>query len=304
MAAGRAADVLVDGEDGTSCSVCMARPRTVRNLPCEHAMCCELCTLRIIADAGQQGAQSIRCPNVGRCTVTRLAFVPMQLGLLPPRPLRMRTFAQTESCAGAREFESLRAFVHALLDSEDTEVAKQARAIVQGWGSLPSYGYPIDEQGHAVVLDGLIELENHAFEDNHMLTSISLPAATHIGEWAFFFCSALTSISLPAATHIGDYAFNSCDALTSISLPAATHIGESAFDSCSALTSISLPVATHIHEKAFENCCGYTYPYSGLVSVSLPAATHIGERAFESCQALREISLPAATHIGARAFEN
>ena len=46
----RAADALADGEDGTSCSVCMARPRTVRNLPCEHAMCCELCTLQIIAD--------------------------------------------------------------------------------------------------------------------------------------------------------------------------------------------------------------------------------------------------------------
>ena len=99
-----------DAEDGGSCSVCMARPRTVRNLPCEHALCCELCTLRLLERAQECGGGGggaallrLRCPNAGRCSVARLAFAPLRVGLEPPRLTRLRTY---EGAGGATVFET------------------------------------------------------------------------------------------------------------------------------------------------------------------------------------------------------
>ena len=59
-ATSRAVDVRPGAptEDGESCSVCYARPRTVRCLPCSHAMSCELCTLRSIKSTHAHAA----CP--------------------------------------------------------------------------------------------------------------------------------------------------------------------------------------------------------------------------------------------------
>ena len=127
------------------------------------------------------------------------------------------------------------------------------------------------------------------------MTSVSLPAATSIGNHAFWSCDALTSVSLPVATSIGREAFYDCKALTSVSLPAATSIGSAAFQYCDALTSISLPAATTIGSEAFYGC-------NALTSVSLPVATSIGYGAFGGCDALASISLPVATSIGQIAF--
>jgi hypothetical protein len=73
--------------------------------------------------------------------------------------------------------------------------------------------------------------------------SITLPAITTIGDYAFSGCTALTTISLPAAQSIGVIAFYGCTALTSVSLPAAQSIGVIAFYGCTALTSVNLPAA-------------------------------------------------------------
>ena len=48
-------------EDGESCTVCMSRPRTVRNQPCGHAMLCELCTIKMIK------SRTIDCPLCRWC---------------------------------------------------------------------------------------------------------------------------------------------------------------------------------------------------------------------------------------------
>ena len=148
----------------------------------------------------------------------------------------------------------------------------------------------------SISLPAATSIGDYAFCSCHF-TSVSLPVAATIGERAFQDCDDLTSISLPVATSIGDYAFDNCDALTSVSLPFATSIGDYAFGNCDALASVSLPVATSIGYYAFGSC-------DALASISLPAATSIGNVAFQYCDALASVSLPAATSIGRGAFSD
>ena len=65
---------------------------------------------------------------------------------------------------------------------------------------------------------------------------------THIGESAFFYCTALASVTIPGSVKsIGNDAFQQCTALPSIEIPASvTSIGDRAFSQC-ALTSVSIP---------------------------------------------------------------
>jgi hypothetical protein len=127
------------------------------------------------------------------------------------------------------------------------------------------------------------------------LKSVSLPAATTIGEGAFTNCASLLSVSLPAAAYIGESAFLDCISLSSVSLPIAAYIGESAFENCISLASVSLPAATEVGESAFENCIS-------LASVSLPIATSIGWYAFRDCTSLVSVSFPALASVYGSAF--
>jgi hypothetical protein len=107
-------------------------------------------------------------------------------------------------------------------------------------------------------------VQQAAFNNCSALTSINLPNATTIGNYAFYLCSpALTSISIPNATTIGNYALGSCSALTSINLPKATTLGEGALGNCQSLTSISIPNVTTIGSIAFSGESFLTSVYFG-----------------------------------------
>ena len=87
-------------------------------------------------------------------------------------------------------------------------------------------------------------------------------------------------------THIGNYAFDWCTGLTSISIPnSVTSIGEEAFDNCSGLTCISIPNSvTTIGWRAFGSC--------GLTSLTIPnSVTRIGSGAFGECSCLESITV-------------
>ena len=95
------------------------------------------------------------------------------------------------------------------------------------------------------TLDGYVvsAIDDHAFEANWELTSITLPSGlTSIGEGAFMDCTALTSISIPeTVSQIDRAAFASCTALTSIVIPSSvTAILEEAFTGCTSLTSLTI----------------------------------------------------------------
>ncbi|MFI3299194.1 MAG: leucine-rich repeat protein [Rikenellaceae bacterium] len=169
----------------------------------------------------------------------------------------------------------------------------------------------------SVSLPEATTIGNYAFYYCEALTEVSLPEATTIEDAVFAGCSALADVSLPKAITIEISAFNTCSSLTSVSLPEATMIGGYVFNSCEALTSVSLPEATTIGYAAFAYCSVLTdvsapkaitiddraFGYcSDLAEISLPEATTIGMLAFYMCEALTSVSLPEATSIGAGAF--
>ena len=113
------------GDEAHACGICIDRPRAVRNLPCGHGGICELCTIELVLQALPSGPNCIYC----RCTVSRLMVVPVTkatVGAGPvQRPRRMPTNQAVPEPEG-HIFESVEAFLLAMLDSADAEVANAA----------------------------------------------------------------------------------------------------------------------------------------------------------------------------------
>ena len=104
---------------------------------------------------------------------------------------------------------------------------------------------------HVVVQDGVLYINDWAFEEWD-LVSIHIPSSvTRIGAGAFQWCDSLSSINLPASlTDIGEYAFCGCKSLSVIDLPdSLTDIGECAFCGCSSLSSIIIPPSISIIQE-------------------------------------------------------
>ena len=79
------------------------------------------------------------------------------------------------------------------------------------------------------------------------IKNLSLPEGlTHIGQYAFYYCSALQSITIPnSVVSIASYAFYSCENLISVALGSGiTSIGSSAFYGCGNLDYIRIDAQT------------------------------------------------------------
>ena len=140
--------------------------------------------------------------------------------------------------------------------------------------------------------------ETATFNGFSSLVSVSFPAVTSIGDWAFMQYSVpspLIDVDCPAATSIGQGAFAHSGSLTSIHFPAATRIADKAFVGCTSLESVDFPAAVSIGDNAFMGC-------NKLTSVRLPAVANIGVGAFQDCGALDYVNIPAEATIGYRAF--
>jgi hypothetical protein len=150
-----------------------------------------------------------------------------------------------------------------------------------------------------VLPDAAESIKERSYFANFIsLTSLEASGVQTVGEYAFYGCTGLETVSLPAATTIGDYAiYGGCTSLVAVSLPEATSIGDGAFRGCTSLGTVSLPAATTIGTSAFYGC-------TGLGTVDLPAATGIGDYAFYGCTSLGTVSLPAAITIGRGAFSD
>lgn len=88
-------------------------------------------------------------------------------------------------------------------------------------------------------------------------TSYTNTRVTSVGAYCAYNYTALTSIYLPAATTIGNYAFYGCTGLTgTVNLPAATTIGQYAFSGCSNIECVDLSGSAKptINTYAFQNC--------------------------------------------------
>ena len=147
VAAGKGTASARMGDEQHACGICIDRPRAVRSLPCGHGGLCELCTIELILQAVPRGPNCAYC----RCTVSRLIVVPVTTatavaGQVLPR--RMPTNQAVPEPEG-HVFKSIEAFLRAMLDSADAEVANAARtalARMPGQGAVAA----ASEDGHGV----------------------------------------------------------------------------------------------------------------------------------------------------------
>ncbi|WP_126981287.1 leucine-rich repeat protein [Acetobacterium bakii] len=170
---------------------------------------------------------------------------------------------------------------------------------------------------HLFAADDVKSIEDSAFCNCEVLTTVTMPKVTAIGEEAFNGCQALTSVEVPAVTLIDEGAFSMDDALVHINMaavetinagafancekmetaemPAATSIGIAAFANCRVLTTVKMPLITSINDQLFIND-------KALTTVEIPKVTSIGTAAFAGCGALTTVEVPTVTAIGMEAF--
>ena len=124
------------GDEQHACGICIDRPRAVRNLPCGHGGVCELCTIELVLQAVPRGPNCVYC----RSTVSRLMVVPATMATAGADPVLQRRIPTNQAVPEPEGhiFESIEAFLLAMLDSADAEVAnaaKTALALMSGQGA-------------------------------------------------------------------------------------------------------------------------------------------------------------------------
>lgn len=152
----------------------------------------------------------------------------------------------------------------------------------QGCTNVISYSFP-----------NLEVIGKSAFKTNSKLTSIDISKVVSIDE-SFHSCSVLSSITAPLLTTIGNYSFYNCTSLVSVNFPEALTLGTGALQGCSKLSSVSMPKLTSIGQDTFKS--------TKLVSASFPLLTTIGKSAFQSCTTLTSFNAPLLESIGESSF--
>ncbi len=121
------------------------------------------------------------------------------------------------------------------------------------------------------LADTLTEIPARAFRDCYLLTTVSIPNVTVVGESAWQFCTMLQleAVDWNSMTAIGDHAFANCIQLKDdVTLPSIETLGKYAFE-CSGITGITLPEQlTVIPEGLLLDC-------SMIERISAPGVTKI-----------------------------
>lgn len=111
-----------------------------------------------------------------------------------------------------------------------------------------------DDLESVTLNDGIISVEEEAFEGCDNLTILNAKYLKNVGYAAFSRCN-LKSIDISNCEYIAGCGFYSNGALIKVKADKLKQIGDYAFYSCSALYQISLPTSLQsIEESAFENC--------------------------------------------------
>lgn len=176
-----------------------------------------------------------------------------------------------------------------------------------------------------VVQDGCKIIDEDAFNSYINLEQITLPnSLTHIGNLAFFKCTALKAIDIPASvTSINLACFSSCTSLETVTLhDGLIYIEPSSFSSCSALKEIVIPNSVIYVGGCFSSCTSlekvtlsnsidtiYSSLFSNcssLKSVVIPeGVVGIENYAFSACKNLETVVIPASVeYIGGSIFSN
>ena len=188
--------------------------------------------------------------------------------------------------------------------------------------TLPSFAIsyiPKDALKTVVVASGA-EIEDRAFEDSVLLTSVSISdGVVKIGEYAFSGCGKLEELNLSKTViTIGDYAFSGCVALKSITIPTnVTNIGYRLFNDCVGLTDVTISDGvTDVGEDLFFGCINIEnatlpttvidyIPKNKLKTVVITSGDSIRNRAFFGSASLLCVTISdSVKSIGDDAFAN
>lgn len=166
-------------------------------------------------------------------------------------------------------------------------------AELEAFASMPS------RTGKSLLLNlpSLSKLPERICCSNTALVSFYAESATNVPYSAFYRCTLLTTVSIPLASHVLDYAFEYCIKLESVYFPECLHISYRAFGFCSSLSTVNFPKCTFISGSAFYSC-------SSLRSISFPECITIGASAFQSCISLSTANFPKCTTISMGAFSS
>ncbi|MDE7214061.1 MAG: S8 family serine peptidase, partial [Anaeroplasmataceae bacterium] len=133
--------------------------------------------------------------------------------------------------------------------------------------------------------------------DPKYLTSINLPSAKIISDFAFNYASYVTQVNLPQVEIISEAAFQMNDIRT-LYLPKAVYLGTSAFFGNDKMVSANLPEAVYLSTYALA---GSTEGGSILSTVNLPKAKVLGTYVISHTQ-VTEIDLPSVETLLPHAF--
>lgn len=143
----------------------------------------------------------------------------------------------------------------------------------------------------ALVDDEITALRNYALgvtgnvSDRGYLTTVSLPSATRIGDYSFYYQTKLVSaVFSPGLNYIGTYAFSNCKKLTELYCKNVTSVYEYAFYYCASLREVIMPQSLSIPQYV----CGYC---SSLVKADFGSKNNstIGNGAFSGCTSLETL---------------
>lgn len=202
------------------------------------------------------------------------------------------------------------------------------------WSKIDSF----DEKVKKVIIeDGIMKIEDHAFDTCNNLKSIDLPNSLEfVDVISLAYCNSLVSVNvsnnnksyssvygvlynkdktklicyprnkantnykiLDGVTSIGEGAFFNCKKLNSIEIPnSVAKIDKLAFSYCENLVNIKIPSGVKsIESDTFIGC-------KNLTHIEIPnSVTSIGEWAFVDCEKLNSIEIPnSVANIGVGAF--
>lgn len=185
--------------------------------------------------------------------------------------------------------------------------------------------YPAGKEGAYTIPDGVLVVDQYAFDGAEKLTSITVSeSVVTLMDFSFQNCTALTEVNIPATLEaIYGNVFQGCTSLTTFNVEEGSEyfkeengmlirlkksellfcptnvtgtvtipdgiawIGSRAFAGCDGITDVVFPeTLTTIRTGAFENC-------SGLTKMVIPDhVTGIHDFAFQGCENLTSLVLP------------
>lgn len=121
----------------------------------------------------------------------------------------------------------------------------------------------------------IVAAANGAFEGSPLLrtsilSNVSLPSLTTLGNNVFLANILLTSIYLPNVVSVGEEAFGGCELLETLSLPLCESLGNSSVASCTSITTIYLPLCTSFGDDAGVNSV-FNAISGNTISLTIPS---------------------------------